>query len=1055
MNVLVEGAGTKGTQGYVDTGRETISYRTPQEAAKADRSGFVLDISGTVMDNSAYAGHGRTAEELIREIEQEDVAARRNYMAVMSNSMSDEDFARLQKEGFHPGSTEIETVVTIVDQIKVALAKGGTKIAGYTDTVDEEVLKDITGSEAFANELKKQFAEKDIPLTEENIAAVTEAWKLLTQAGEPTDGSVKYMVENDLAPAPENFYTAKYSAGSDGSRQGRGYYAAGSVAGYYAKKPEEIDFEGLRPQMEKVIEDAGYTADEKNMEDARWLVEKGIPLNEETFSLLKDIRSHQFPMALEDFMVSAACAVADGTEPARADLGKKETYAKQALSLMEQTAAVQDEAADVIMARDLPLTLRNLLAVQNELSGWDEGDSQKGLLVQNKEDARHGAAVREEMLQGQTGGAGLIENVHGRRILEEVRLTMTVEANLKLLRRGFQIDTMPLAKLVDKLREAENSVVKALTGQVDESQAREKASLYEETLDVLKGIRSAPVSIVAKISVTDTLSVVYEHGSRERTIYEKAGQSYETMMTEPRRDLGDSIQKAFRNVDDILESMKLEASEENRRAVRILGYNSLEITEENIEQIKEKDKLLRDVVRNMDPGRVLNMIREGVNPLVMPLEELGNYFSQQEQEPAGQMESYSRFLYKLEKQKGISEEEKSAYIGIYRLVRQIEKTDDAAVGALWQTGAEFTLRNLLSALRSSRRGSMDYSVDDKLGRIHTKGTQKESITDQIAQGFSVHSMPDRQELEQLLEEAGDQEAAKEFDHMLYEQMRGAMKSEEEVLKHLSDYEKPVTADNLMAAGNLLKNPKEVWKEFNRLRKQSQEDSDVSVQEDAESFLEESGEEVIKAFDDRENAQMAYGRLQEKLQDMVERMAFSASGGALDVKAMSTLYKQFTFMGSMAREENYEIPANIDGYLTSINLKIIHSGQKESRVAVTFETETFGKTAAEFKLTGQGLEGFCICSREEGTGLLEGNQDILEERFRQEELKVGNIYFATGENLDLVEISLKEASLREKSSDENGRQQNGDDSGLLYRTARTFIGYVQEIGLKKGNMEDEN
>ena len=280
MNVLVEGVETRGAHEYVNTGRETISYRTPQRTAAAGQGGFVLDISGTVMDNSAYAGHGRTAEELIRHIEQEDVTARRNYMAVMSNSMSDEDFARLQKEGFHPGSTDIETVVTIVDQIKVALAKGGTQIAGYTDTVDEEALKDITGSEAFANELKKQFAEKDIPLTEENIEAVTQAWKLLTQAGEPTDGSVKYMVENDLAPAPENLYTAKYSAASDPGRQGRGYYTAGQVAGYYAKKPEEIDFDQLRPQMEKVIEQAGYKADEENLEDARWLVEKGIPLNE-------------------------------------------------------------------------------------------------------------------------------------------------------------------------------------------------------------------------------------------------------------------------------------------------------------------------------------------------------------------------------------------------------------------------------------------------------------------------------------------------------------------------------------------------------------------------------------------------------------------------------------------------------------------------------------------------------------------------------------------------------------------------------------------------------
>ena len=83
------------------------------------------------MDNSAYAGHGRTTEEIMMDAGQEDLAAQRNYMAVMSNSMSDEDFAKLQKEGFHPGSTDVETVVTIIDHIKAALVKGGTQIAGF------------------------------------------------------------------------------------------------------------------------------------------------------------------------------------------------------------------------------------------------------------------------------------------------------------------------------------------------------------------------------------------------------------------------------------------------------------------------------------------------------------------------------------------------------------------------------------------------------------------------------------------------------------------------------------------------------------------------------------------------------------------------------------------------------------------------------------------------------------------------------------------------------------------------------------------------------------
>ncbi len=1011
MNVLVERADSRAARAYTESGREAASYHASKSQQVTETGGFILDISGTAMNNRAYADHGRTVEDVIQEAGAEDITARRNYMAIMSNAVSDEDFARLQREGFHPGSTDIETVVTIVDRMKAALSMGGTEIAGYTDTVSDDALKEITGSETFANELKKQFSEKNLPLTEENIAAVTEAWNILNQAGEPTDGSMKYMIENELEPTPENLYTARYSASADGSRQGRGYYEAGSVAGYYARKPDEIDFEKLRPQMEKIIEDAGYTADKESLEDAKWLVEKGIPLNTETFSLLNEIKQHSFPVKIEDFMLMASSALADGILPEKTSLGRTESYREQAAALMKETAAVDEKAADLILARDIPLTLKNLLAVQKEMLSY----AGKG---------------REEIYA---------ENIHGRRLLEEVRLSMTIEANLKLLRSGFQIETAPLEELVSGLKEAENNLASTFTGEPEIVRAQEKASLYQETIEVVAGIQSSPVSIVAQINETDTLREVYAHGRGEKRACEKAGQSYEAMMTQPRRDMGDSIQKAFRNVDDILESMGLETSEANRRAVRILGYNSLEITAENISQIRKKDELLGSVVREMKPGRVLDMIREGMNPLVMSLEELENYFDRQEGEnPAEQMESYSRFLYKLEKQKGISQEEKSAYIGIYRLVRQLEKTDDAAVGALWQMGSDFTLGNLLKALRSSKRGSMDYSVDDKFGGVGVRQSGKESITDQIARGYTSQELPSGQELEQILEDAGSEEAGREFDSMLYEEIRTAVKSEEEILRHLTDYGETVTADHLLAAGTLLKNPKEIWRELNRMKEQKEDFEEIPAGE--RKSLEEMGEEFVKSLENKEDAGKAYEDLQETLQGIIERMAFSDSAKALDVRAMSTLYKQISFMGSMAREENYEIPANIGGSLTSINLKIIHKGQKESKVAIAFEAVGFGTTTAEFKLTGHGLEGYCTCSSPEGAGLLNEYKQFLEEKLEKEQVLAGRIYFAAKENLDLKEFSLKES---------DGRQ-SGDHSKLLYRAARAFIEYVQETGLKKGN-----
>ena len=346
MNILLDGADhtTARTQAnYVNAGRQASSCNTPD---KAESSGCMLDILGVAGDNSAYAGHGKSAEEIMLQAGQEDLTARRNYMAVMSNSMSDEDFARMQKEGFHPGSTDIETVVSIIDHIKAALVKGGVEIAGYTDTISEETLKDITGSEAFAIELKKQFAEHDVPVTEENVAAVMDAWKLMSQAPPVSSSSEKYMVENGITPTPEHLYTAGYSAAKE-SRQGSGYYAAGEVAGYYAKKPESVEFEQLLPQAEKVVEQAGYPADEANLADAKWLVENGIPLTEETFSLLKDIKELKFPLTAEEFLQKAAGAIAQGTDPSKVDLSRSETIYEQAVRVKDEVDRLQDEALGI------------------------------------------------------------------------------------------------------------------------------------------------------------------------------------------------------------------------------------------------------------------------------------------------------------------------------------------------------------------------------------------------------------------------------------------------------------------------------------------------------------------------------------------------------------------------------------------------------------------------------------------------------------------------------------------------------------------------------------
>ncbi len=1006
MNINFERVDQDSARTHVNVDRGTTVYRGSKGAVRAPQNSFALDISGTVMDNNAYAGHGRTVEEVMQAAGQEDITARRNYMAVMSNTMSDEDFARLQKDGFHPGSTDIETVVTIVDRIKAALLKGGAEIIGYTDTLGDDQLREITGSETFARELRKQFERQDIPLTRQNAEAVMEAWGTMQEVGELPEGSVKYMVENELDPTVENLYTARYSAaGAD--RQGRGYYEAGAVSGYYAKKPEQVDFEKLMPQIEKVIERAGLPVGEDTVKEAVWLIEKGIPLNEDTLLRTHRIGSLRLPEKEEDFAASAAAAIADGTPPAKTDITRTESLLWQAASIEEKTQQIEERAVDIVLARELPFNLKNLFYIASRLG-------------------REGQSFEPVPARGKEGG-----NLQARRLLEEVRLSMTVTANLRLLRSGFRIETAPMEELIKKLKEAEKQSDQCLVQETDAGEAGTKSGLYRQTLFVLESIRVAPAAIAAQVSEENTLPEVEASGRARQEQYRRAEQSYEPLMTAPRSDLGDSIRKAFQNVDDILEDLGKEITEQSRKVIRIMGYNSMEMTEENFEEVRRSEALLTRIVDQMKPGTVLSMIREGVNPLTMSLEELEEYLNDRPQDPAAEMESYSRFLYKMEQRNDITEEERSAYIGIYRLLRQVEKGDDAALGAMMQTGAEATLNNLLTAVRSSRRKHMDYAVSDEFGGIRSRSTERQSITEQIEKGY----IRTRQQLEEAVDAGQTKTAQAEYDHMVFEEVRYAAGSEDEVLRQLMNYGQSITADNLMAAGELLKGAYDGFARFGRLVKRETDDSvraDSSVEEGGGDGFEFT--EFPDALGSREDASETYEGLMSRMQQALENTAFTRTGSSLDVRGMSLLYKQISFMKSMAREENYEMPVRIGGEVTAVNLKVIHGKAGESKVAVTMETQLLGRCAAEFTVTEAGLSGYGICSSSQGSGLMSQKEDLLGEMLAEEGLEMGDIRFIAGENLNLAEFSEKMSKDRIP----------GQTSDTLYAAAKAYIGFVQKI-----------
>ena len=66
----------------------------------------------------------------------------------------------------------------------------------------------------------------------------------------------------------------------------------------------------------------------------------------------------------------------------------------------------------------------------------------------------------------------------------------------------------------------------------------------------------------------------------------------------------------------------LPVTDANKRAVRILAYNRMEITKESILTMKTGDEMVQRTLKNLTPGVVKNLIDEGKNPLDLSMEKL-------------------------------------------------------------------------------------------------------------------------------------------------------------------------------------------------------------------------------------------------------------------------------------------------------------------------------------------------------------------------------------------------------------------------------------------------
>lgn len=931
---------------------------------------YSLDISGRDKDINAFGISDLTTFEDVKEkAALKDVSLESNALAVMSNCLSSEDFAKLQKDGFSPEDMTPEQTVTNLDKIKASLVESGVLVPGFTDDLSSEEIEKIAGSKAAAAAIESALKENLLPVSESNVKAVDSAVNEADKVTVLTDDAKKYMINNGMEPTVNNIYMANHSSSDANAGSKAGYYK--DATGYVGKNPTDVCIDELTPQIEKILKDCDIPVNENTLKDAKWLIEKDIPLTKENMESLNDINSVNVPLDKEDVAKAAAAAIADGVDVSHANLTNTESMAvKAGKFVLKMSESLEKKAAS---------------------------------------------------------------NVISKSQLEEIRLMLTVEAGISLMKKGITLDTSDLMKVVSELKQAERDAFQPLlmNDEYDRLNADDvksyddelslKIDLFKETQRAIKEIKSAPVEALNTIIYPDedladteavrsdkeaeqasdnvTLKDFAKTSNALRAEYEKAGKSYETMMSKPRADMGDSIRKAFRNVDDILDDLDIEVTRLNEKAVRILGYSSMEINEANIEKALKAEVAVDNLISNMTPAKVLKMIRDGENPLDSDIYELSKKVMEESDDESA--DKYSRFLYNLEKNGEISENEKSAFIGMFRLFHRIEKSDGKLVGDVLKADEKLTLQNLLTASRSQRQMGSDVKIDDSFGTLEKLVTCGESITDQILAGF---------ENKETYKEYAKEEAAN---------VKEMVSKEASVILALENFDEPQSPINMAAMDSLINSRGSFFKGLND-----------KLDDNEKQELSEEMNALADSLNDEESAAEGFSRFSEKAEEIIKNKSENADK-YIDVKGLKLLNRQLNIVSKMARERTYEVPVTINGELTSINLKIISDSENAGKVDVSFDTELTGEVNAQFTLRGGEVSGFIVTKNSYFESVIKEKEQSLKDELVSAGANVTSMYYTSSKSMSI------KGNYTDKTENETVA------SSRLYSVAKAVIKAIQK------------
>lgn len=820
---------------------------------------------------------------------------------------------------------------------------------------------------------------------------------------ETTDGFIKsdepliskeqliYLVKNNLDLTIENLDIAKNSVNEESPSK-------------EVPLNDQV-WNDIYAQVTGIIESAGLSVAEQSLSGAQFMLCHELPITVDSLRLFMAVNSvNQRGISLSQLETNIQEQISLNNPPEQARISGSSLH-DRANRLMEKIQGINLRVVDQAAIQGRPLTLSYLYNVS--MRNTDVRRMRTPLNTGVEGASLSLSGNMEEGTQPDSA-ANLSTNpnaVTARRQIEEIRLAMTTEAAIRLVRQDINIDAKPLSQVVEALRQQENSYYDKVVSAHDLHDIPEDVDLLKETLKETDSLKNLPAFALGEMVKRPSITVggLYEAGTRIKAAL--AGEAYETMMTRPRRDMGDSIQEAFQNIDAILEDMDLDRNEENQRAVRILAYNEMELNEANIISVKSADAKVQQMFETLTPQIVLNLIRESKNPLHMTIDGLNEEIMQQ-REILGVTDEqrFSEFLYQMDRSNAISEEERKSFIGIYRLLDKVEKSHGKDIGAVVRNGQEVTLNNLFAADKSNRAKGMNVKVDESFGERVNVDTPSEGILSQIETAYNQtltssilrHIRPETlksmefadyrnmsfEELNTIMKAGDNGQGEAELSEQLLNEVNQALSYEEEVATMLEANGMPRTATNLIAAHQVMYGEDGIYGMIRQIK--------GGLSKEKRSEVTERENQILENFDSKDDVIYGLENIRANLSSAVHDKEVDGTITAMDIQALKYLNAGMPIAMRAVEEEVFQIPLVVGEEVTIMKVSILQDGSHAGEVTATMQTKRYGELEAFMHIEGNQVEGYLLTEEEAGQKVLEQNELTLRSVFAKAGMEVKDL-----------------------------------------------------------------